>query len=480
MEGRAPRPRPALSAELPVRSDSNTVVLQQQGARARGAPDGLLPPAMVSGALKPPLLLGSEKRPGVRYGSIAHVSSQHSIQDAHQNVPSQLAKQQTLSQVSFNLIKALLGYGCLALPWCFQQVGFAAGIVTVFVLGWLSNHTISLLLHSKYSLARRGISAASYSDLAEHVLGKPFGLVVKVATAVSCFGTCGAYIVCLSGMVSELFPIARAWVVLALVPVLLISSWIRTFRRLSSYSLFGNAMFLCAVGLALWDGATQQFDPIPDLFTTFRPEKIPQVVGVVAYLFTIHYVALPIEQETKRRNLFMTSLDRSMLLCTLLDIVLGACGYVLFIAPGIHIPDNMLLGMRPGLTQVFAVGAVVPSLVFGYIVMMAPARQYLEEMVVDSRGFSRWHVTERWQRNISRALFVSLTAIAAAVIPSFSTAVSLVGGLTNSFQAFVLPPIIYIKTHPGASKMSKGISCVLAFVGVSIMIATAISVFGLL
>ena len=40
-------------------------------------------------------------------------------------------------------------------------------------------------------------------------------------------------------------------------------------------------------------------------------------------------------------------------------------------------------------------------------------------------------------------------ALVAICAPYFGTVLGRVGGLTDSFQAFVLPPLIYMQTHKG-------------------------------
>ena len=115
--------------------------------------------------------------------------------------------------------------------------------------------------------------------------------------------------------------------------------------------------------------------------------------------------------------------------------------------------QNILTNLSQGplfkLVGILLVVSTIPS----YILILTPAREHIELAVM-----SRWvhsspmvgttaALGDFWLRNIIRTILVSGTALIAARDPHFGSALGAVGGLTDSFQSFIIPILVFFAGH---------------------------------
>ncbi|TFJ85801.1 hypothetical protein NSK_002621 [Nannochloropsis salina CCMP1776] len=331
----------------------------------------------------------------------------------------------------------------------------------------------------------------TYAEVAALALGPPASLLVKAATCVSCLGACAAYITFVAGMLLQLFP---AWsergILLALLPPFVLLSWVRGFRRLSFLNALGNASLVLGIVAIFLDGfsrlvapSSSTFSPVssslssapkPPIPTALspapsspsfslsargihlvRPQTLLLFFGPTAFLFVVHYCALPIESEAKRPEDFKRALGLSMSLTAALDVAIGAAGYIFYgglsplvrdqagqVVPGCERPvcDNVLKNISPGPLKTIIFAAFSINLTLTYIIMLAPPREYVEEAMV--RG-------DRY----------------------FGLITAFVGAITDTLQGFVLPPLIYAATFAvWMPKVEKALMITMSTLGIVLML----------
>jgi hypothetical protein len=139
---------------------------------------------------------------------------------------------------------------------------------------------------------------------------------------------------------------------------------------------------------------------------------------------------------------------------------------------------------------------MVLNLAISYVLMLAASRQYLEAILLDALAMAwpatyaplrladagaeqeveeeagQWVVgrdswARAWARNALRTLLVLLTAQLCLSVPHFALLSGLIGGLTDSLQSLVLPPLAYLaesskrlgvlrrRRYPSASSSSR-------------------------
>lgn len=115
--------------------------------------------------------------------------------------------------------------------------------------------------------------------------------------------------------------------------------------------------------------------------------------------------------------------------------------------------------VRPGLISSLISVALAVDLAVTFALMMTPVREYVELAVLgdgraDNRD-SRFHFSfemEEWIRNIIRAGLVIFTASIAVSVPDFAVLVGLAGGITDTFQTFVIPPFLFVTARAWSDK----------------------------
>mmetsp|Transcript_4289 Transcript_4289/g.5903 ORF Transcript_4289/g.5903 Transcript_4289/m.5903 type:complete len:618 (-) Transcript_4289:136-1989(-) len=166
--------------------------------------------------------------------------------------------------------------------------------------------------------------------------------------------------------------------------------------------------------------------------------------------FIVDHTAAELEDK------FASSLAVSYLLTVIVISLVGSAGFYLFrfadpvkdsngeLLNGCEdsVCQNIVLNLSPG-TLRDAVGVSISlSIIVNYVLILAPAREYIEGMAISScRPTSA--VSDSVMRATVRTIVVLLTVVVAICAPYFGTVMGTIGGFTDAFQCFVLPPLIY-------------------------------------
>jgi hypothetical protein len=173
-------------------------------------------------------------------------------------------------------------------------------------------------------------------------------------------------------------------------------------------------------------------------------------------------------------------------------IIIGASGLVLFNNAPIptssdgapmescaeHVCQNILLNLPKGLLRFIAGLSLCVSVIVSYIILLVPAREHIEKIVLEAFPPSS-HWTELITTCTTRTALVVFTALAAFNIPFFGTFLGLVGGLTDSFQSLVIPPLIIVSLkrsmNSPISRVESIVNKLIIAFGCSLIIYTIIS-----
>lgn len=263
-----------------------------------------------------------------------------------------------------NVSSAIMGVSIFAMPWGFLQSGVLGGtIITIFV-AYLSFETARILLFSQKVLFQRTGEVRSYAEIASETLGSPsWGGVVKIATVISCLGSCVGYLIFLGEICGQLFDISLNFALFIAIFPLTILAWIRSFRELTVFTTIGVVAIIATVVYVVYDGQLNHDET--DENDTFTPLFIPKTalnfVGPATFLFTSHYCVLAMgaealeerqwqrehsrdrdldmqvdddENEFNRSSTVIENLNRPVAiayaLSAILIIIHGSTGYILF------------------------------------------------------------------------------------------------------------------------------------------------------
>lgn len=315
---------------------------------------------------------------------------------------------------------------------------------------------------------------ADYATMAAAALGPPAGAYVRLATCVSCIGACAGYVAFIAGVLVAVAPEpapSPRRVMAALLPLFVLVSQVRGWSHLAAASLAGNAAFavaVCCVVAAAWPrlggggaAAAAAAAAASGLSTpgTVAPWATPGswavAFGPTAFLFTIHYVAVPLASTVSVAGDFeRLVLPFAFGLCVAVNVAFAAVCAVAY--AGVGVADNIFrnvlgdaaVGGRP-LVLVVAAGVCV-DLLFTYTLLLAAAREYAEKALfgdapaadaaaANARPPPR---SRRWAEAALRAGLATTTVAVAAAVPHFARLTSLAGGVSDASLAFVLPPLM--------------------------------------
>ena len=111
--------------------------------------------------------------------------------------------------------------------------------------------------------------------------------------------------------------------------------------------------------------------------------------------------------------------------------------------------QNIILNVHPGVLRNIIGVSLCIGIILGYAIMLIPAREHIEPLFIQLCGINENSTVfqRKWCKNSIRMILVVFTLYIALEEPYFGSALGTVGGLTDAFQAFVLPPLIYIRLH---------------------------------
>ena len=294
--------------------------------------------------------------------------------------------------ILINSFSALLGISIFAVPWGFLMSGVVGGIVVIITIAYLSFETTRILLLAQSRIFIHTGDIPSYADIAAEYLGPPFGVLVKLATVISCLGGCIGSLIFIASLLSQLLHIHFKLALVYLGIPLILLSWIRSFRELTFFTLFGSIAILFSIFILLIDGYLQysseslSADELHGI-SIFLPQSI-EFIGPVTFLFTIHYIVLSMGKEILSQNqhsfpkfsdenlesladnharLYKSNkliypLAISYVLCSFILSILGTFGYLWYknvryvtdhhgkVIPGCeeHICENIILNLTEG------------------------------------------------------------------------------------------------------------------------------------
>jgi len=101
---------------------------------------------------------------------------------------------------SFNLANGIVGAGIVGLPFAVQQAGFIPGILLLFLAGFLTNYTVTLMIETG-----RAHNKMCYEKLCEFAFGRPGFYALTIFQILNGFGANVAYIVIIGQTVPKVF-----------------------------------------------------------------------------------------------------------------------------------------------------------------------------------------------------------------------------------------------------------------------------------
>ncbi|ELK17286.1 proton-coupled amino acid transporter 2 [Pteropus alecto] len=377
----------------------------------------------------------------------------------------------TAFQTLVHLVKGNMGTGILGLPLAVKNAGILMGPLSLLAMGFIACHCMHILVRcAQHFCHRLNRPFMDYADTVMHGLeASPSAWLRKHAHwgrhMVSFFliltqlGFCCVYIVFLADNLKQVVEAINGTTnnchynetviltptldsrlyMLAFLPVLVLLALIRNLRVLSIFSMLANLSMLLSLVII----AQYSVQEIPD------PSRLPLIAswktyslffGTAIFSFESIGVVLPLENKMKNTRRFPAILSLGMFIITALYIGIGVLGYMRFEN---DIKASITLNLpNCWLYQSFKLLYVAGILCTYTLQFYVPA-----EIIIP---FAISQVSKRWALLLDlsiRFTMVCLTCILAILIPRLDLVISLVGSVSSSALALIIPPLLEIATY---------------------------------
>uniref|UniRef100_A0A8C8SWI6 Solute carrier family 36 member 1 n=1 Tax=Pelusios castaneus TaxID=367368 RepID=A0A8C8SWI6_9SAUR len=377
----------------------------------------------------------------------------------------------TWFQTLIHLVKGNIGTGLLGLPLAVKNAGILLGPLSLLVLGIIAVHCMAILVKCAHHFCNKyqrpfvdygdavmyGLEASPSAWLRTHSIWGRY--IVGFFLILTQLGFCCVYFVFLADNLKQVISAANGTsndchsnktmvltptmdsrlFILSLLPFLVLLVYIRSLKFLSVFSMLANLAMLSSLIM------TYQFIlmGVPD------PSNLPFVAGWKTYplffgtaIFAFEGigVVLPLENKMKNPQHFPAILYVGMAIVTTLYISLGTLGYLRF---GANIQPSITLNLPncwlyQSVKLLYSIG-----IFFTYALQFYVPAQIIVPVAV-SQVPERWAL---WINLLLRTCLVCMTCLLAILIPRLDIVISLVGSVSSSALALIIPPLLEIATY---------------------------------
>ena len=363
------------------------------------------------------------------------------------------------SAALMNIVKSSIGTGILAMPLAFKNSGLIFGLAAVPIIGMVTIHCMHLLVRCEEELCRRRDQPClEFENVAKEAvsvgpvfLRQQAGRVSKAVFIFLCFtqiGYCSCYILFAAESFSEItkdffhIRIRTTGFLFMLLPIMLIANLIKTLPKLSHFSTVANVLQLTGLFYIF----THLLTNLPDTHSV-KPiaswTTMPLFFGTAVYAFEGIGTILPVKKGMKDPSAFggwTGVLNTAMVCVACLYIGMGFFGYL---KNGDKVRGNIAFNLPEGsintsVKLLFAIAIFMsyPLQMFVPVSMLWPK---IREYYGLDQGTERYELIECG----FRFAMVTITFVAAAVVPRLDLFISLVGAFCSSCLAWIFPPLFH-------------------------------------
>ncbi|XP_003934091.1 proton-coupled amino acid transporter 3 [Saimiri boliviensis] len=374
----------------------------------------------------------------------------------------------SMMQTLIHLLKCNIGTGLLGLPLAIKNAGLLVGPVSLLAIGVLTVHCMVILLNCAHHLSQRlhknfvnygeatmySLETCPNTWLRTHAVWGRY--TVSFLLIITQLGFCSVYFMFMADnlqqMVEEahvtsnicqpreilvLTPILDIRVyMLTILPCLILLVFIQNLKVLSIFSTLANITTLGSMAL-IFEYIMQGIPYPSDLPLVANWKTFLLFFGTAIFTFEGVGMVLPLKNQMKHPQQFSFVLYLGMSIVIVLYICLGTLGYMKFGSdtqasitlnlPNCWLYQSVKLMYSIGIFFTYALQFHVPA-----------------EIIIP---FAISQVSESWAlfADLSvRSGLVCLTCVSAILIPRLDLVISLIGSVSSSALALIIPPLLEI------------------------------------
>lgn len=359
-----------------------------------------------------------------------------------------------------HLLKGNIGTGILAMPDAFRNAGWLVGIVGTMFMAIISTHCMHVLVYCAQEQCRRvRVPTLGFANVAEVAFDtgplvlRPYSKVarflVNAFLVITQLGFCCVYFVFVAANLQEFighyfFHMDLKWYLILLLGPLICLNFIKSLKYLTPASLTASILMISGLGITFFY-LLQGLPRVSEVNAVASFSTWPLYFGTAIYAFEGISLVLPLENNMESPQDFggyLGVLNTGMVIVACLYVAVGFFGYLKYgeaVKLGsitLNLPAQDILAQSVRLCMAIAI-------------FLSYGLQFYVPMNIVWPTLSQQFPTElskKYGEYFVRVILVLLTFFLAAAIPNLSAVISLVGSVSSSMLALILPPLIELIT----------------------------------
>ncbi|XGW13059.1 hypothetical protein V3C99_013586 [Haemonchus contortus] len=407
-------------------------------------------------------------------------SDQSSVIRISAKKPEEEEKKISATFALVNLMKGMVGPGCLSLPLAFKQGGLWASFGVDFLLGIISiicmvkivkcaqylckrfHMANSSMVAIRASRRRNKCGPLDYGQMAEVAFASSYKPLVKFRFVARWFvnccliflqiGICSVYYIFVVDHAKEI--VDKFWPDNSLsrndyfgfvLPAFLILSLVRGIFILSYVSMFGNILMTASLSIVLYELATAQHIPTSKLPAFTNINGIVMAAGSILYSLEGQAMVLPLENKMKHPK-DMDGVNGVLSTgVSLVTLIYAACGFYGYITYGDSVQGSVTLNLSDTPLN-FSVKCMLLCVVYSsFLIQQYPIVEMLWPLAkqpLRARNTKRAYIIVL--EYLFRFSLVFVVLGLAWLIPNLDEIIPLVGVTSGMLLALVLPAVLEI------------------------------------
>ncbi|XP_069754253.1 proton-coupled amino acid transporter 1 isoform X2 [Narcine bancroftii] len=372
-----------------------------------------------------------------------------------------------------HLLKGNIGTGLLGLPLAVKNAGIVLGPFSILVIAVVAVHCMQMLVKCSHHLCAKlhkpfldygNVVMCSLEESPKLWLRKKsnFGRwFVEFFLILTQLGFCCVYFVFLADNIKQVVDAANITnndcnqnistiehasmdsrlYMLCFLPFLILLVFVQNLKYLAPFSMVANLAMLASL-IIIYIHLFTNISHVQDLTRVGDWKSFAMFFGTAIFAFEGIGVILPVENQMQKPQKFPAIMCCAMVIVTTLYISLGVLGYICF---GDEIKGSITLNLPP--CWLYQSVKILYS--FGIFITYAVQFYVAAEILVP---LVEVRVSERCKMFVNllfRTALVIVTCALAILIPRLEIVISLVGSVSSSTLALIVPPLLEIVTFQG-------------------------------
>ncbi|EFJ34990.1 hypothetical protein SELMODRAFT_80911, partial [Selaginella moellendorffii] len=338
------------------------------------------------------------------------------------------------------------GLGTLSSAYAVERCGFL-GLAVLCITAtffWMGSKLVCLCMEPDESLR-------NYQDVAAKAFPRWGRLLITTFFYIDILGSLVGYMVSMGDTMLLIFPRSHLRVLgftgktiftcIAFL-VILPTVWFRKLSTISYLSFWCAISILVTIVCLLVAGIKNNIGFDQDV-AVFRPRNVPIATGVYTFTFGATAVLPNVYRSMKSPGRFSEVLTLSFAMATLLNVIVGIIGSVMF---GAQTKAQVHLSMPPNLlASKVAIWATLITPVTQFALFLSPISCELEGVLLPRLP---WRSDSRLVHAASMALRTALLlgiTLGALLFPYFANIIELIGSSVSVTLCVVFPCVFYVK-----------------------------------